>query len=117
MENVFDCKQVMTKNDLKSHSINSFSDTMCSSNNNEELEEYGNTLKKNKKPTNNYMMPLSYIGQAFLANNIKYEEESNAIFKEISDLQHKEECAELYLPNIIGSLCKRINDLENRLQK
>ena len=62
-------------------------------------------------------LALQKIGQSFVFNDVEYEEESHEAFKQLAELRQDEEHAELYLPSIIGNLCRRIHDLENNLQK
>jgi len=70
---------------------------------------------------NNCIMSISYIGQSFLSNeneNEAEEDETTAILRDLAELGNDEEHAGLYLPSIIGRLCKRIKDLEsNSLQR
>ena len=53
-------------------------------------------------------LSISHIGKAFYDSS-KYKYESNLIFKDISEL---ETYGLLFLPGIVGGLCKRIVDLE-----
>lgn len=58
------------------------------------------------------IMPLSYIGHSFM-NSPDCSSESKSVFEEIAFLgQRSNENALLYLPSIIGSLCKRVMELE-----
>ena len=58
------------------------------------------------------IMPLSYIGNSFL-NNPYCSAASKSIFEEIATLdQRGNENPLLYLPSIVGSLCKRVMELE-----
>jgi len=58
------------------------------------------------------ILPLSYIGKSFLSSS-DCSDESKFIFEELSDIgNHKNDDGFLYLPSIIGSLCKRITELE-----
>merc|ERR1712232_204638 len=58
------------------------------------------------------IMPLSYIGKSFLHSDA-CSDESKFIFQEVADLgQRAKGDAVLYLPSIIGSLCKRVVELE-----
>jgi len=69
---------------------------------------------------NSCIMPISYIGQSFLSNeneNEAGEEETTAILRDLAELGNDEEYAGLYLPSIIGRLCKRIKDLESNSLK
>ena len=56
------------------------------------------------------IMPLSYIGQSFV--NSGCSDESKCVFEEIAELGRRED-ALLHLPSIIGSLCKRVVELED----
>ena len=73
--------------------------------------------KKSEKKIPDYhheqvIMPLSYIGKSFL-NSDKCSDGSKFLFQEIADLgQRAKGDAILYLPSIIGSLCKRVVELE-----
>jgi len=58
------------------------------------------------------LLPLSYIGKSFLTST--RSEESKYVFEDIADLGQRED-ALLCLPSIMGSLCKRLRDLEDQL--
>ena len=76
----------------------------------------GKQLKVQKRPPEHQqvIMPLSYIGRSF-ANSI-CSDESKDIFQEVADLGQHED-ALLYLPSIIGSLCKRVVELEDEVHE
>ena len=59
------------------------------------------------------IMPLSYIGRSFAT--CVCSDDSKDIFKQIANLDQRED-ALLYLPSILGSLCKRVIDLENEVR-
>lgn len=60
------------------------------------------------------IMPLSYIGHSFM-NSADCSYESKCVFEEIAYLgQRTKGDALLYLPSIIGSLCKRVMELEEK---
>lgn len=113
-----DYKQSMLKNKTNSYAVGIRTEKVSNLNINDQPNPSGETLKNTQVPEQKNgletcIMPISYIGQAFLANDNRYEEESNTIFKELAGLHQYQQYAALYLPSIIGSLCKRINDLEN----
>ena len=59
---------------------------------------------------NQVIVPISHIGQSFSAR--RCELESKKIFELIASLEDKGEQASLFLPIVIGKLCRRIADLE-----
>jgi len=60
------------------------------------------------------IMPLSYIGSAFLETSDQCSDESKQLFQMLSNMANQDENGLLHLPGIVGSLCKHIDDLEKR---
>ena len=60
------------------------------------------------------IMPLSYIGSAFLETSDQCSEESKHMFRMLANISNQDESVLLRLPGIVGSLCKHIDDLERK---
>lgn len=89
-----------------------------SSNNSDSIKE----TKSARKDSDHHhhqqvIMPLSYIGHSFM-NSPDCSTDSKSVFEEIAFLgQRTNENALLYLPSIIGSLCKRVMELEDNTKR
>ena len=79
--------------------------------------------KENKTPTasqckntmeKHVILPISYIGQSFAENPAINSDESKSIFRTLATLPHQSDNRLLHLTGIVGRLCQRIEELENR---
>jgi len=68
--------------------------------------QMNNTIKRH------VIMPISYIGQSFVENPAETSDESRRIFRMLEALPSQPESGMFHLIGIVGSLCRRVEELE-----
>jgi len=108
------CNDILTSKPISKQQISSQQEASGHLNKNQVTHSERHLPYCNDNTKQQVIMPLSYIGQAFLKTSDRCTDESKEIFKMLADLPNQDESALLHLPSIVGSLCRHISELERR---